>query len=255
MRLKLNLTKSIEKNAEAYYEKAKKSKKKLKGAQRALKRTKIKLKRLKNAPKPKPKVKKLVKRRKKQWYEKFRWFISSEDFLCVGGRDATSNEILIKKHTEKNDLVFHTKIQGSPFFVIKTNGKKPGKATLQQTAQATASYSKAWNLGLLSVETFYVKPEQVSKQAPSGEYVEKGSFTINGNINPIKTQLQIAIGIKDDQIIGGPVDAIEKHAEKYVTLKQGKEKTGAAAKKIKYKIGGNLDSIIRFIPSGGVKLN
>jgi len=54
---------------------------------------------------------KLSKEINKEWYEKFRWFISSDDFLILGGRDATSNEIVIKKHTEKNDLVFHR-----PFF-------------------------------------------------------------------------------------------------------------------------------------------
>ena len=33
----------------------------------------------------------------KKPYMKFRWFISSDGFLCLGGRDATSNEIIIKK--------------------------------------------------------------------------------------------------------------------------------------------------------------
>ena len=56
---------------------------------------------------------------KREWYEKFRWFISSEGFLVIGGRDATSNEIVIKKHADKNDLVFHTDIKGSPFHLSK----------------------------------------------------------------------------------------------------------------------------------------
>ena len=29
----------------------------------------------------------------KEWYEKFRWFYSSEGFLCIGGRDSTTNDI------------------------------------------------------------------------------------------------------------------------------------------------------------------
>ena len=53
------------------------------------------------------------KNRKQEWYEKFHWFFSSEDFLCIGGKDATSNEIIIKKHTEKilrdKSDVFETK--------------------------------------------------------------------------------------------------------------------------------------------------
>ncbi len=36
----------------------------------------------------------------KEWFEKFRWFVSSDGFLVVAGKDAVSNEVLIKKHTE-----------------------------------------------------------------------------------------------------------------------------------------------------------
>ena len=131
MRITLNLNKSIEQNAAIYYEKAKKAKKKLAGAKKAIDKTILKLEKLKQSKQPKAGPVKLQKQQKKEWFEKFRWFYSSEEFLCVGGRDATSNEILIKKHTEKNDLVFHTKLEGSPFFVIKTDGKKPNKQSIR----------------------------------------------------------------------------------------------------------------------------
>jgi hypothetical protein len=35
--------------------------------------------------------------RKTYWFEKFAWFISSENYLCVAGRDPSQSEILIKK--------------------------------------------------------------------------------------------------------------------------------------------------------------
>ena len=59
-------------------------------------------------------VKQANRQKKREWYEKFHWFFSSEGFLCVGGKDATSNEVIIKKHLEKNDLVLHTDMAGSP---------------------------------------------------------------------------------------------------------------------------------------------
>ena len=119
----LNINKSIEQNTAIYYEKAKKAKKKLKGALQALETSRKKLeelnkKRIEKLEKIEEETSKKVEQEKKEWYEKFRWFYSSEGFLCIGGRDATTNEIIIKKHTEKDDLVFHTKIEGSPFFVI-----------------------------------------------------------------------------------------------------------------------------------------
>lgn len=260
MKIKLFLKKSIEQNAALYYEKAKKAKRKIEGAEKALDRSKKKLTELeakKASDIEKIEKQKAVpkKKRKQQWFEKFRWFVSSEDFLCVGGRDATTNEIIVKKHTDKGDLVFHTKVEGSPFFVIKTDGKKPGKITLEECAQAAASYSKAWRLRLKALDVFYVNPDQLSKTAVEGGTLPKGSFAILGKMNFVYAKLEVAIGIKEGQIIGGPVSAIKKHAEKHVTIIQGKERTAAIAKNIKHKLGGGeLDDIIRFIPAGGANI-
>jgi len=255
-KIKIDLTKSIEQNAGTFFEKSKKAKKKLEGAKEALEKSEERLEKLKKEQKieeEKAKEKKIE--RKKQWYEKFHWFYSSEGFLCIGGRDATSNEIVIKKHTDPKDIVFHTEMAGSPFFVIKTEGKKVGDATLNEAAQATASYSKAWKLGLTSSEVFYVNPEQVTKEARPGEYVPRGAFMIYGKKNNIQTDLKLAVGIKEGQIIGGPVEAVKKNAEKFVVIVQGREKSSAAAKKIRHKLGGgDLDEIIRMLPAGGCEL-
>ena len=256
-KIKIELTKSIEENASLYFDKSKKAKKKMEGALEALKKSEEKLERTKKEQKveeEKAKEKKIV--RKKQWYEKFHWFYSSEGFLCIGGRDATSNEIVIKKHTSAEDIVFHTEMAGSPFFVVKTEGKKVGKATLDEAAQATAAYSKAWKLGLSTSEVFYVNPDQVTKEARPGEYVPRGAFMIYGKKNYIRTDVRLAVGIKNSLIIGGPVDAVKKNTDKFVIVIQGREKTSAAAKKIKHKLGGGeLDDIIRMLPAGGCEIS
>lgn len=252
--IKLFINKSAGENASIYYEQSKKLRKKIEGAQGAISKAKEKLEELKKTKELKEKPKEQKIERKKEWYEKFRWFYSSEGFLCIGGRDATTNEIVVKKHTDKDDLVFHTEMAGSPFFIVKTEGKKPGNATLEETAQATASYSRGWKLGLSSIDVFYVNPEQVSKEAQSGEYIARGAFMIRGKKNIMNVDLKIAIGIKDGQTIGGPVNSIKKNAEKYVVISTGKEKASDTAKKIKKKITGEIDDIIRFLPSGGVKI-
>jgi predicted ribosome quality control (RQC) complex YloA/Tae2 family protein len=258
----LNINKSVGENASVYYDESKKMKKKLEGARAALEDSRRKLEELKKEKESEElRLSKEEERKKKsaeikrEWYEKFRWFVSSEGFLCIGGRDATTNEIVIKKHTGKDDIIFHTEMAGSPFFIIKTEGKKPGKATLDECAQATASYSRAWKLGISSADVFYVNPEQVSKEAQSGEYIAKGAFMIRGKKNILNADLKIAIGIKDNKIIGGPINSIKKQAEKSITLSPGKEKASDTAKKIRAKIGGELDDIIRFLPSGGFSIS
>ncbi|MCK4588906.1 MAG: DUF814 domain-containing protein [Nanoarchaeota archaeon] len=254
MEIELDVTKSIEQNAEIFFEKAKKAKKKLEGAGKALYESRKKLEKLeKEKEKELEKIKEKAvekKERKKEWYEKFHWFISSEGFLCIGGRDATSNEIVIKKHAEENDLVLHTDMAGSPFFVIK-DGQKASEETIKEAAQATASYSKAWKLGLSVLDVFYVKPEQVTKKSKSGEFMVKGAFMVYGKTQYLRPSLEMGIGIKDGQVIGGPVGAVKKNAEKFVVVVPGKLKKSDVAKKIKKKIGGDLDDIIKFLPSGG----
>jgi len=257
MKIELNLNKSVDNNASDYYEKIKKLKKKLEGAKDALVDSNTKLKKLqKDKEKIIKQLQKEIKKTpiEKQWYEKFRWFLSSEGFLIIGGRDATSNEILIKKHTEKNDLVFHTDMIGSPFFVIKTKNKKPGKSTIQQAADATITFSRAFKLGLTTTPTFMAAPSQLTKEAPSGEFVPKGGFITKGKLEYIDNKINLAIGNYNNHIMAGPLQAIKKHCKDFVELEQGKEKPGKIAKLIQHKIGGTLDDIIRALPAGGFRV-
>ena len=256
--VELFLGKSIEENASIYFDRAKKLKKKMEGAKEAIEIYEKKLSKLENLKseekKEYDKNKKTVKI-KKEWYEKFRWFISSEDFLVIGGRDATTNEIVIKKHTDKNDVVFHTDLAGSPFFVIKTEGKKPGMNTMQETADATVTFSRVFKLGNSNSPVFYVQPEQVSKEAQSGEYLTKGAFMIRGKTNYIDNKVNLAVGkLKDGRLMAGPVEAVKSQCKDYILLEQGESKTSTIAKKIKAKLGGILDDIIRILPAGGIQI-
>lgn len=255
-RLVLDLKKSIEENASDYFEKAKKIKKKLQGAEKALEQNLKKLKEL-ESKKEKSDAKeeqfKKIPERKKEWYEKFRWFFSSDGFLVIGGRDATSNEIVIKKHTDRNDLVLHTDMAGSPFFVIKSGNKKIPESTIKEAADAACTFSRAWKLGLQTSDVFYVAPDQVSKKTKAGEYMGKGAFMIYGKTNYIENKVNLAVGVtRENAVMSGPVEAIKKNCEKYLILKQGDEKVSSIAKKINYKLGGNLDldEMIRALPAG-----
>lgn len=236
----LNLKDSAQNNAAEYYEKAKKVENKIKGAEKAIEETIAKIEaakieaheRIEEATKPPKPI------RRKEWYEKFRWFHSSEGFLVIGGRDATTNEIIIRKYTDEYDIVFHADIPGSPFVVVKTFGKQPGEDTIFEAAQFTASYSKAWKEHIGAVDVYWVKPAQISKAPPSGQYLTKGSFMIYGSKNYIRgVPLEIAIGIRKDgdewKVIGGPINAILKQTRFYVKIIPGKTPSGKLAKSIR----------------------
>ena len=256
VKIKIDISKSIEENAGIYYDKVKKLKKKLTGVNIALERSRGNMKKLLAAREKQLSVETAPVRKdtKKEWYEKYRWFISSEGFLCIGGRDATTNEILIKKHTDKDDIVFHTDMAGSPFFVIKTEGKKPKESTIKETADATVTFSKAWKLGLMYTQVFHVKPDQVTKEAQAGEFLKKGSFMIRGKPIYIDNNVNIAIGSYEDRPMAGPVSAIKKNCPIYIVLEQGDEKVSGIAKKIHKKLGFEIDDIIRVLPTGSFKI-
>jgi predicted ribosome quality control (RQC) complex YloA/Tae2 family protein len=49
--------------------------------------------------------------RKPFWFEKFLWFISTENYLVIAGRDMQQNELLVKRYLSKGKLVCLLKIE------------------------------------------------------------------------------------------------------------------------------------------------
>ena len=66
--------------------------------------------------------------------------------------------------------------------------------------------------------------------------------------------LQLALGVYQEGIMAGPLSAVSRHCSRLIEIAPGKEKTGKAAKLIQKRIGGELDDIIRGLPSGGVQI-
>lgn len=232
----LNLRKNIYENAAEYYDRGKRSKQKMAGVLAALEDSRKKLSDINDQLRkvealkiaaPAEALDDIVKNRvkNKEWFEKFRWFKSSEGFLVVAGKDAVSNEVLIKKYTDVYDVVFHTDVLGSPFAVVKTEGKECGEQTLQETAEFAAAYSRAWRESMGSADVYWVNPQQLSKSGPSGEFVPHGAFTISGKRNWQRgVALHLAIGIVEEdgiEFLGGPVNAVKKKTNTYVTLVPG----------------------------------
>ena len=252
---------TIPENAENYYEKAKKAKRKTKGAQIAIENTKKQLEDIKskkdvameNIAVPKKRVKKNLK-----WFEKLRWFVSSDGFLVIGGRDANSNESVVKKYLDPNDIYLHADIHGATSTAVKLNGKKPNDNLLKESGEFAASFSSAWSMGFTSQDVFWVHPDQVSKTPEAGEFLAKGAFVIRGHRNYIRgARVKLAIGIVDyegKRIMAGPIEALEAHCDNFVVIKPGFTKKEAIAKKIIHKINEDdlltLDDIIRVLPSG-----
>ncbi len=261
--VELDVSKDIHENADEYYEKAKKIKDKLNGLNKAIEQTKREIENVEESLQKKF-VSSLRVARKREWYEKYRWFITSDGFLVIGGRNAEMNEEIVSKHLESKDLFFHTQSPGAPVVVLKRGQEAPEQSIIE-TAIFAATYSALWKEGKHSGEVYYVLPEQVSKAAKAGEYLPKGSFYITGKRNYLTVELSCAIGVDltNLRVIGGPKSAIEKYADYFVEIEIGDKDANdisvEIAKKLADLAGENRhivkaiatpDEIMKFLPPG-----
>ncbi|KAK4192544.1 ribosome quality control complex subunit 2 [Podospora australis] len=124
--------------------------------------------------------------RKQMWFEKFTWFISSDGYLVLGGRDAQQNEILYKRYFRKGDVYVHADTHGAATVIIKNSPKTPDApippSTLAQAGHLSVCCSTAWD-SKAAMGAYWVNADQVSKSAPTGEFLPAGSFMIRGKKN------------------------------------------------------------------------
>lgn len=170
----------------------------------------------------------------KKWFHKYYHITTSDGFLVVAGKDARSNEDLIKKHLESNDVVFHAEIHGASFVVIKIpTSRQISNIALEEAAQYSAVRSKAWAMGLGSVDVYWVKPNQLVKSEQMGS-LGKGSFLVEGEKNYCKnTKLEFGVGIKDEKVISGPYNMIKKVCKINCLLVPGSEMSTKIFEKIR----------------------
>ncbi len=244
----LDLKRTLFENASEHYEQGKKAKQKLVSIREALEDSRKRLaeaeKKVEATEIPErtrnvEALQKIAERKVKQkeWYEKFRWFNTSDGFLVVAGKDAVTNEVLVKKHVERDDVVFHADIVGAPFVIVKTGGKKPSEQALREAGQFAAAYSRGWREGFGSVDVYSVRPEQLSKSGPSGESVAHGAFFVGGQRNwqrGVALKLAIGVVIENDELrfVGGPVDAVRAKTQSIVVIVPGQESGKEIAKNV-----------------------
>lgn len=200
--------------------------------------------------------------RKRNWFERYRWFYTSDGTLAVGGRDAPSNSSVVRKHMEAGDRIFHAEVYGSPFFILRGGGSSD--SALEEAAHATVCFSRVWREAMHGSSAYWVGPEQVKKSAPTGQYLPKGSFTIQGRRNFVRIPgLKLGVGMinqnNDILLMCGPPAAIAKHAHAYVVIEPGGSEVSVAAKSVRRSLldmdaeGAGLytiDDYIRVMPPG-----
>jgi predicted ribosome quality control (RQC) complex YloA/Tae2 family protein len=166
----------------------------------------------------------------KKWYHTYHWWITKQGRLVVGGRNADQNEKLVKSYLGEKDLYFHTETPGSGVFIMFTNQEEDLEKyaiDIHETASGVLALSSVWKNGISTGNVFYVFGSQVSKTPPSGEFITKGSFIINGKRNHIKVD-DIALGYTvtpEKEIMLAPYSVVKRIGKITIKLtpKDGKK--------------------------------
>ncbi|XP_061117137.1 ribosome quality control complex subunit NEMF-like [Conger conger] len=184
MLVDVDLSLSAYANAKKYYDHkrnaAKKEQKTVEAAHKAFKSAE---KKTKQTLKEVQTVTTIQKARKIYWFEKFLWFISSENYLIIAGRDQQQNEMIVKRYLRTGDIYVHADLHGATSCVIKNpTGEAIPPRTLTEAGTMAVCYSAAWDAKVIT-SAWWVHHHQVSKTAPTGEYLTTGSFMIRGKKN------------------------------------------------------------------------
>ncbi|SEP80922.1 ribosome rescue protein RqcH [Natrinema salaciae] len=217
-------------------------------------------------------------RENEPWFDRFRWFHTSDDFLVIGGRNADQNEELVKKYLEPGDKVLHTQAHGGPVTVLKATDPSEASSSdielpdssIEEAAQFAVSYSSVWKDGRYAGDVYAVDSDQVSKTPESGEYLEKGGFAIRGDRTYYRdTAVGAAVGIQCEpytRVIGGPPSAVDDRAVTAIELEPGQYAQADTAKRLYRRFRERFedetfvrkiaspDRIQHFMPPGGSRI-
>jgi predicted ribosome quality control (RQC) complex YloA/Tae2 family protein len=151
--------------------------------------------------------------RRQLWFEKFIYFISSDGYLVLAGRDIQQSEILYRRYLKKGDAYVHADLPGAASVIIKNKAGTPEApippSTLSQAGSLSVCTSNAWESKAI-MSAWWVNADQVSKTAATGEYLAAGDFSIRGEKNflpPAQLLLGFAVMFRISE------DSKQRHAK------------------------------------------
>ncbi|MCI4368124.1 MAG: NFACT family protein [Thermoplasmata archaeon] len=240
MRVPLRVGHPLEASAQSLYDESKRVRAKLDGARVALAETVGQLQKAAVASPSKGVGARAARRRgdeerSRHWFQQHRWFISSEGAVVIGGKDATSNDRIVRRHLNPRDRYVHADIQGAASVIVKSPA--PGEPeitdrTMREAGQWAVAFSKAWRAGLASASAFWVNADQVSKAAASGEFVPRGAFVIHGTKNIMRDlPTELALGTirysGEELLEVAPPQAVQSRGEVRFVVSPGDERERA----------------------------
>lgn len=135
--------------------------------------------------------------RPKYWFEKFFWFVTSDGYLCLAGRDDLQTDMIYYRHFSDNDYYVSSDVEGSLKVFIKNpyKGKPLSPSTLFQAGIFSLATSQSWN-GKTSSSAWWIVGDGISKKDVDGSLLGPGRLNIKGKKNYMPpAQLVMGFGL------------------------------------------------------------
>jgi predicted ribosome quality control (RQC) complex YloA/Tae2 family protein len=95
-------------------------------------------------------------------------------------------KLTLFRYLKKGDVYVHADLHGAATVVIRNNPKIQDSpippSTLSQAGTLAVACSNAWD-SKAGMSAWWVNADQVSKSAPTGEFLPTGSFMVRGKKN------------------------------------------------------------------------
>ncbi len=256
----LDYTVSIDENANRLYTQAKELREKTAGARQAMEETRRAMeKRVAKGEREAALGKDKAAPTKRFWFESYKWFFTSGGRLVVGGRDAKSNDQVVKKHLGDRERYAHADLHGAPSIVLK-DGMDASEEEMREVCQFALCHSKAWNAGAAEGTAYWVLPDQVSKRPEAGEFAPRGAFIIRGKRNYLH-HLPLRMVVAEVQVEGSrkiacaPWESLQGRTERYAVIVPGKTPRGKASASLARAFQVPEEEISRILPPGDMEIS
>jgi predicted ribosome quality control (RQC) complex YloA/Tae2 family protein len=274
----VDLRKSVQENAQAHYEAAKRARARREGAAKALAEAEARLAAIdaKGLEGFGAAPRRAVGPQRHFWFEHYRWTVLPGGFLAVGGRNAGQNDSVVKKYLRDGDRYLHAAIHGAPSVVVRPadgGSATPDEDTLRLAGQFAVCASRAWRQ-FGQADAYWVTPQQVSKTPRSGEFVPRGAWIIHGRRNALEhLPMEWAVGLVNfapggapvaladatedaarlQKLAGGPPDALAVYCDRVVRLVPGDVGPNRAAQRLAELFGVEIEAAQAALPGGPVR--
>ena len=132
--------------------------------------------------------------RRSYWWERYHWFVTSENFLVIAGRDVQQSQLIVQRHLAPSDAYVCADVSGAVGVIVKNSSTTAAvpPLSIQQAACMCLCRSTAWMCkpGSGSGDAWWVRGEELEVAGEGGKAGVKA-----GVVRRYVTRMPLVMGL------------------------------------------------------------